>query len=65
MAEDVGNWDSFWDIASPVQAARALREFYGERASEAATRCAVAAKNDGRDRDHQFWQAAIAELNGL
>ena len=26
MSEDIGNWNSFWDLASPEQAASMLRQ---------------------------------------
>jgi hypothetical protein len=62
MEEDGHGWCSFWDLASPDQAARALSELYGARAAEAAARCASAARRDGRHRDYRFWVAAFVKL---
>jgi hypothetical protein len=64
MSEDALNWNSFWDLASPAEAARVLTEFYGPAAAEAAAHCAAAAQDDGRESDHRFWMAALAELTG-
>ena len=55
-------WRSFWDVASPKQAAQTLVEFYGAAAASTATHCALAAERDGRDADRRFWQAALEEL---
>ena len=64
MSEDIGNWNSFWDLASPEEAAGMLREFYGEAAAEAANRCATAAQSDAREADFRFWMAVVALLTG-
>ncbi len=56
------DWNSFWDLATPTEAAAMLRDSHGPRAAEAAEECASAAKNDDRDTDHFFWLAVAAEL---
>ncbi|MDW5266322.1 MAG: hypothetical protein SA176_11250 [Edaphobacter sp.] len=62
MPKDVGNWDSFWDLASPEEAGRALCEFYGAEAAEAALSCAIAARNDDRESDFRFWMAVYDDV---
>ena len=62
MFEAPFDWNSFWDLTSPAEAAATFREIYGAAAAEAATQCAVAAKNDDRASDHQFWLAVSAVL---
>ncbi len=62
MSDQSLYWTSFWDVASPRQAARALAAFYGQDAEGAAAHCAQAAKHDGRDEDHHFWLAALDEI---
>jgi hypothetical protein len=64
MEEDSHNWCSFWDLASPDQAARALSEVYGAGAAEAAARCASAARRDGRYSDYRFWAVTFVKLHG-
>lgn len=64
MAEEGGEWKSFWDLSSPEEAARTLRQFYGAAAAKAAADCAAAAQLDGRDEDCRFWTATLAEFNG-
>lgn len=61
---DQQDWKSFWDLASPAEAAQYLREIEGAGAIEAASQCAKAAQNDGRNTDHQFWLAVLAHLEG-
>jgi len=56
------DWNSFWDLATPTEAAAMLRNSHGPRAVEAAEECASVAKNDDRDTDHFFWLAVAAEL---
>lgn len=56
------DWNSFWDLATPADAAALLRDSYGAAAADAALGCASAAKNDDRETDHQFWLAVAAEL---
>lgn len=63
MSDIPADWNSFWDLASPAEAAALLREFYGAGAAEAATQCAIAARNDDRPSDHQFWRAVAIELD--
>ena len=62
MYEAPRDWNSFWDLATPTEAAAMLRDSYGPRAAEAAQECASAAKNDDRETDHFFWLAVTAEL---
>ena len=62
MGSQPSDWQSFWDIASPKQAAQALLQFYGAAAAQAAAHCALAAEADGRDADRRYWQAVEAEL---
>jgi len=57
------DWNSFWDLATPTEAAAMLRDSYGPHAAAAAEECASAAKNDNRETDHRFWLAVSAELN--
>jgi hypothetical protein len=64
MSEDILDWNSFWDLATPEEAAHTLQEFYGEAAAEAAIRCAIAAQSDTRDADYRFWMAVVARLSG-
>jgi hypothetical protein len=62
MYEAPRDWNSFWDLATPADAAAVLRDSYGPRAAQAAEECASAAKNDDRETDHFFWLAVAAEL---
>lgn len=62
MFEAPFDWNSFWDLMSPEEAASTFREIYGAAAAEAAAECATAAKNDDRATDHQFWLAVSAVL---
>ena len=62
MFEAPFDWNSFWDLVTPAEAAATFRELYGAGAAEAAAECATAAKNDGRASDHQFWLAVSAVL---
>jgi len=62
MYEAPRDWNSFWDLATPTEAAAMLRDSYGPRAPEAAEECASAAKDDDRETDHFFWLAVAAEL---
>lgn len=63
MSEEPIDWNSFWDLATPAEAADLFRTFYGPDASRAAAHCAAAAKGDDRESDHLFWLAVSAELN--
>lgn len=56
------DWNSFWDLATPAEAAAVFRESYGAQAADAAQECASAAKKDDRETDHLFWLAVTAEL---
>ena len=62
MFEAPFDWNSFWDLATPEEAAATFREIYGSAAAEAAAECATAAKNDDRATDHRFWLAVSAVL---
>lgn len=61
---DLGSpgWRSFWDLATPEEAAALLREDYGAGAEAAAVRATAAALADGRVRDACFWVAVRAAL---
>lgn len=63
MFEAPFDWNSFWDLATPQEAAATFRDIYGPTAAEAAEQCAVAAKKDNRESDHRFWAAVSAELS--
>jgi hypothetical protein len=52
MFEPPFDWNSFWDLTSPAEAAATFREIYGP----------AAARNDDRENDHRFWVAVSAEL---
>ena len=56
------DWSSFWDLASPEEAARALRGIYGRDAARASAECLLVATTDGRADDCKFWMAVLAEL---
>jgi hypothetical protein len=62
MFEAPFDWNSFWDLMSPADAAATFRDMYGAGAAEAAAQCATAAQNDNRESDHRFWAAVAAEL---
>ena len=64
MADRLNEWQSFWDIASPQQAATAMASTYGEAARQAALQCAAAAEADGRLEDSRFWCAVARQLRG-
>jgi hypothetical protein len=63
MFEAPFDWNSFWDLTSPAEAAATFREMYGAAAAKAAAECATAARNDDRENDHRFWVAVSAELS--
>lgn len=56
------DWRSFWDIATPYEAAIAFIDLYGAEAIKAAQECALSARKDGRDEDRRFWEAVLAIL---
>lgn len=62
MFEAPFDWNSFWDLATPEEAAETFRDIYGPAAASAAAECATAAKNDDRVKDYQFWLAVSAVL---
>lgn len=62
MNEDVFDWISFWDLASPDRAAREMAGLYGRDAARAAAVCALAARADGRDEDYSFWFTVFERL---
>src|SRR3546814_10427348 len=64
MADLLDEWQSFWDIASPQQAATAMASTYGEAARQAALQCVAAAEADGRVEDSSFWCAVARQLRG-
>lgn len=55
-------WTSFWDLATPAEAAVALTELYGAGAYAAAADAAADALADERDADARFWVAARLAL---
>ena len=63
MFEAPFNWNSFWDLMTPEDAAATFRDEYGPAAAEAAAQCVIAALNDHRESDHRFWIAVSAELS--
>ena len=65
MEEDSFDWRSFWDLASPDEAAIAFVELYGANAGRAAHQCVLTAAVDGRDEDQRFWLAVVARLSVL
>lgn len=56
------NFTTFWDVASPVEAAGAFVKLYGPDAAGAARECAQTATADGRDEDYRFWLAVMTAL---
>jgi hypothetical protein len=63
MFEAPFDWNSFWDLMTPEDAAATFRDTYGPAAAEAAAQCAIAALDDNRESDHRFWIAVAAELS--
>ena len=59
------DWHSFFDIATPDHAAKALTEMYGEGAKLAAVECAWQAREDGRPDDYRFWIVVLCRLYGV
>ncbi len=64
MAQDAFNWKSFWDIATPEEAARILTGWFGMMAAQLAVDCALAAGSDQREDDRRFWLAVLDSLTG-
>ncbi|MEZ5831648.1 MAG: hypothetical protein R3D05_10750 [Dongiaceae bacterium] len=64
MFEAPFDWNSFWDLTTPEEAAAMFRDAYGPAAAQAAAQCASAARNDNRASDHAFWLAVAAALGG-
>ena len=60
--EDSPGWSSFWDLATPEQAARMLSRLCGPDAALAAAYSGMAARADDRDDDYRFWLAVFARL---
>ena len=58
------DWESFFDIASTTEAARAMDSLYGAGAARRCIACALAAEQDNRPEDQRFWTAVLAELGG-
>lgn len=64
MAEESFDWESFWDLVTPEDAAHVLAEWYGAGAADAAFSSAATALADDRDQDYRFWCAVFARLRG-
>src|SRR3546814_17457378 len=64
MADLLDEWQSFWDIASPQQAATAMASTYGEAARQAALQCVAATEADRRVGDSRFWCAVAPQMRG-
>lgn len=62
MVELSREWESFWDLTTPAEAAELMRADHGEKALQAAEECAEVALADGRETDQKFWLAVAAEL---
>ena len=56
--------ESFFDIATTTEAARAMDELYGPGAARACIACALAARHDGRAADCRFWTSVLRTLRG-
>lgn len=52
------DWESFWDLATPSEAADVLFALYDSGAAKAAADSRAAARADGREDDVRFWDAA-------
>ena len=55
MDQQLHDWKSFWDLATPERAAAAFVELYGPNAASAAAGCALTADADNRQDDYRFW----------
>lgn len=58
------DWQSFWDLATTTEAAKALFAIYGANAAQAAMESAVAAVEDDRVEDSRFWLEVAEKLRG-
>jgi hypothetical protein len=47
-----------------TMAANVSRDVFGTEAVTAAARCALVARNEGRDSDYRFWLAVFNDLRG-
>lgn len=65
MGKDSVNWTSFWDLASPQEAARLLCKLHGPNATRISAECALAATGDGRNEDYNFWLAVFRDLRAM
>lgn len=64
MTEESFDWESFWDLITPEDAANILNEWYGAGAADAAFGSAATALADKRNDDYRFWCAVFARLHG-
>ena len=62
MGQKSFDWESFFDLATTTEAARALDAMYGQGAARAAIKCALAAKADERGKDLEFWIEVLEQL---
>src|SRR3546814_11609507 len=64
MADLLDEWQSFWDIASPQQAATATGSTDGEAARQEALQCLASAEAGGPGEESGCWWAVAARLRG-
>ena len=60
---DLPDTKSFWDLASPQQAAQALQDWFGDYAVIVAADLASATEREGLDEDRRFWIAVQERLS--
>lgn len=66
MSEDQGfDWQTFWDVTTPFEAARTLESMYGQCAKLAAAGNVKTAHQQSRDADREFWLAVLCRINGI